>query len=108
RTTGHVQAGAPIAYVYHGRIYELAVTRTQALSSIRVGNATYAHVITSQFEIRNTDDGGLTQFSMTYGADGRFAERTLAASYQPRWWLQIDLTLDDTRAGPSVAGGLNP
>ena len=103
RASGRVQPGGPTAYVYHGRIYELAVTRTQPLASIRVGGTAYTRVITSQFEIKNTYDGGLTQFSMTYGADGRFAETPLAASYQPRWWLRIELALDDTTNGPALA-----
>jgi len=108
RTSGRVQPGRTIAYVYHGRIYELTVTRTQPLASVRVGGTAYAHVITSDFEIKNTYDGGLTRFSMTYGAEGRLAETPLAASYQPRWWLQIELALDDTTPGPAVASGLNP
>jgi hypothetical protein len=108
RTSGRVHPGGRIAYVYHGRIYELAVTRTQPLASVRIGGSAYRHVIASDFEIKSTYDGELTQFSMTYGAEGSLAETPLAASYQPRWWLQIELALDDTTSGPALASRLNP
>ena len=36
------------------------------------------------------------------------AEIPLAASYQPRWWMQIELTLDDRASGPALAEGPNP
>jgi len=106
--SGRVQPGAPINYVYHGRIYELSVTRTQPLASVRVGGAVYAHVIVSDFETRSTYDGEVDQFSITYGTDGPLAEVPLAASYRPRWWMQIDLTLDDTTGGPVLADPPNP
>jgi hypothetical protein len=108
RTSGHVHPGGPITYVYHGRIYELAVTRTELLRSVRVGGNAYRQVIASDFEIRSTYDGELTRFSMTYGAQGPLAETPLAASYRPRWWLEIELALDDTTQGPAPVSGLNP
>jgi hypothetical protein len=43
---------------------------------------------------------------MTYGTDGPFAEVPLTASYQPRWWMEVDLALDDT-AAPTLGEALN-
>jgi hypothetical protein len=106
--SGRVQPGGPINYVYHGRIYELSVTRTQPLASVRVGGAVYAHVIVSNFETRSTYDGEVDQFSITYGTDGPLAEVPLAATYRPRWWMQIELTLDDSTSGPALADAPNP
>jgi hypothetical protein len=106
--SGRVQPGGPIHYVYHGRIYELRATHTRPLARVRVGGAAYAHVIASDFETRSAYDGEVTQFSITYGTEGPLAEIPLAASYQPRWWMQIDLTLDDTTSGPALAAGANP
>ena len=103
--SGRVPAGGPISYVYHGRIYELSVMRTRPLASVRVGGAAYAHVIASDFETRSTYDGEVDQFSITYGTEGSLAEIPLAASYQPKWWMQIELTLDDTTSGPALAEG---
>lgn len=108
RTSARIAPGGPIPYVYHGRILELTATRTQAMASVRVNGVPYTNVIKSDFEVRSTYDGELTRFSMTYGADGPLAETPIAASYQPRWWLQIDLALDDTTSGPALASGPNP
>jgi len=104
RTSGRVGPHTPIEFVYHGKLYQLGATRTQPVSSIRVGGATYVHVIVSQFAVRNMQDGAVTQFSMTYGTEGSLSETPIAVTYQPRWWLQIELTLDDTsqNAAPAV------
>jgi hypothetical protein len=106
--SGRVQPGGSIPYVYHGRIYELRATRTRPLASVQVGGAAYAHVIATDFETRSTYDGEVTQFAITYGTEGPLAEIPLAASYQPRWWMQIELTLDDAASQPALAEGPNP
>jgi hypothetical protein len=106
--SGRVQPGGPINYVYHGRIYELRATDTRPLARVKVGSAAYAHVIASDFETRSAYDGEVTQFSITYGTEGLLTEIPLAASYQPRWWLQVELALDDTTSGPALADGPNP
>jgi hypothetical protein len=107
-SSGRVQPGGPINYVYHGRIYELRATYTRPLASIEVGGTAYAHVIASDFETRSAYDGEVSQFSITYGTEGPLAEIPLAVSYQPRWWMQIDLTLDDTTSGPALTDAPNP
>ena len=106
--SGRVEPGGPIPYVYHGRIYELRATRTQPLARVQVSGATYAHVIRSDFEARSRYDGEVDPFSITYGTEGPLAEIPLAASYQPRWWMDIELTLDDTTSGPALADGPHP
>jgi hypothetical protein len=106
--SGGVPPGGPINYVYHGRIYELRATHTQPLASVRVGGASYTHVIRSDFETRSAHDGEVTQFSITYGTEGPLAEIPIAASYQPRWWMQIDLAIDDPAGGPALADRPTP
>jgi len=108
RASGRVQPGEPIDYVYHGRIYQLRATHSRALASVRVGPASYANVLASDFETRSTYDGEVSQFSITYGTEGPLAEIPLAASYQPRWWMQIELALDDTTSGPALVDAPNP
>ena len=103
RASRQVTPGEPIAYAYHGKIYQLWATRTRALDAVRVGSATYEHVIASDFQIKNMQSGELTEFSMTFAADGQLAEIPLLVTYQPRWWLQVQLTLDDKTPGPLLA-----
>jgi hypothetical protein len=107
RTPAGVHPGAVVTYVYHGRLYQLTTLRAEAVSRLRVGPRTYPQIIAADFEIRNTATGEVTPFSMTYGTDGPLAEVPLTASYQPRWWMMIDLALVDT-PGPSVGDGVNP
>lgn len=105
---GGIRRGPVVTYVYHGRLYQLRATRAEAVSKLRVGVTTYQQAITAEFEIKNTYTGELTPFSMTYGTEGPLAEVPLTASYQPRWWMQVDLALDDTTSGPQLAEGVRP
>ena len=105
---GGIRRGPVVTYVYYGRLYQLRTTRAEAVSRLRVGATTYPQVIAADFEIKNTYTGELTPFSMTYGTEGLFAEVPLTASYQPRWWMQVDLALDDTTSGPQLAEGVRP
>jgi hypothetical protein len=101
----HTSTG-PIAYVYHGRIYELRQTDARTIPDLRIAGASYGRAIAANFTITNTYNGELTRFSMTYGTEGRFAQVPLTASYQPRWWMEVTLTLDDTTDGPALIDGV--
>jgi hypothetical protein len=100
RSTGKLRPIQPIAYVYHGKVYQLRVTQSRAVASQRIGAKTYEHLIASQFQVKQAGTNDATDFSITYGADGALAGLPVAATYQPRWWIEIQLTLDDTRPGP--------
>jgi hypothetical protein len=105
---GGIRRGPVVTYVYHGRLYQLRATRAEAMSKLQVGATTYLQVVAAEFEIKNTFTGELTPFSMTYGAEGPLAEVPIIASYQPRWWMQVDLALDDRTSGPQLTDGVRP
>ena len=105
---GGIRRGPVVTYVYHGRLYQLRATRAEIMSTLRVGASTYQQIVAADFEIKNTDTGELTRFSMAYGTEGPLAEVPLTATYQPRWWMQVDLALDDTKGGPQLADGVRP
>ena len=100
RSTGKVRTADPTTFVYHGKLYQLRATHARLIGTARVGEHTYDHLIGSQFQIKNVGSGEVSDFSMTYAADGPFAELPISVTYQPRWWVEIQLTLDDTRPGP--------
>jgi len=106
--TQGLSIGPPITYVYHGKLYQLRTTRSHAVANVHVGDRTYEHAIATQFQIRSLRDGEQTDFSMTYAADGPLAETPLIATYQPRWWIEIQLTLDDSKVGPALASETMP
>ena len=99
RSTGAVHPSDRVPFVYHGKVYQLRATQSRVVGSQRIGAVTYDHLIASQFQIKNTS-GAVSEFSMTYAADGALAEMPIAVTYQPRWWIEIHLTLDDSKPGP--------
>ncbi len=102
----HTSAGS-IPYVYYGRIYELRRTSARTIPNLRLGQTSYGRATAADFTVRSTYDGEQFGFSMTYGTEGRYAEVPLTASYRPRWWMEINLTLDDEDAGPTLTDGVD-
>jgi hypothetical protein len=92
---GALRAGTPLTYVYHGKFYELRATSVQFKPTLEVDSSRYARVVSAQFATKNLADGEQTRFSLSYAVDGRLAEVPLTVSYQPRWWMQVDLALAD-------------
>jgi hypothetical protein len=90
----YAPTSSSIAYVYFGRIYELRRTHTERLRDFHMGQRSYGPAVAADFVTRSTHDGEETRFSITYGADGAYAGLPLRVSYQPRWWMQVELTID--------------
>jgi hypothetical protein len=103
---GAVHAGTPLTYVYHGRLYELRSTAVQLKPTLEVGTSRYAHVVVGQFATKNLADGEQSRFAVSYAIDGVLAEVPLTVSYQPQWWMQVDLALADG-VEPPLIGGLD-
>ncbi len=92
---GTLRAGTPLTYVYHGKLYELRGTGVQLKPTAEVNSARYSRVVSAQFATKNLADGEETRFAVSYAIDGRLAEVPLTISYQPRWWMQVNLALAD-------------
>jgi hypothetical protein len=99
-------SAGPITYVYHGRIYELRQTTARPISDLRIGRASYGAATAADFTITSKRDGEQTSFSMTYGTEGRFAQVPLTVSYRPRWWMEVNLTLDDGKDAAGLGDGV--
>jgi hypothetical protein len=92
---GNLHAGTPLTYVYHGKLYELRGTGVQFKPTLEVNASRYARVVSAQFAARSLADGEETRFALSYAIDGKLAEVPLTISYQPRWWMQVNLALAD-------------
>ena len=92
---GTLHAGTSLTYAYHGKLYELRSTSAQFKPTLELNSSRYARVVSGQFAIKNMVDGEQTRFALAYAIDGRLAEVPLTLSYQPRWWMQVDLALAD-------------
>ena len=101
----HSGSAAPITYVYYGRLYELRRLRAESISNFRLSRTEYGPAIGADYLVTSSYDGERTRFSMTYGTRAPFAEVPLRVVYQPRWWMEVELTIDDTRdVGPLMDG----
>ena len=85
----------PVPYVYYGVFYELTMKSSELLKSATIDGRAYSHVARGDFEIRNRDTGETTRFQLTYGTSGALAAVPVHAVYQPRWWFEVQLFLDD-------------
>jgi len=99
----HTPAERSISYVYYGRLYHLRRTHSSAVPDLRIAARSYGPAVAADFVITSAHDGEQTKFSLTYGTRGPYAEVPLAASYQPRWWMQIALAIDDAGADSEPA-----
>lgn len=84
-----------LPYIYNGTLCDLALRESARLREARVGARSYRDVVRARFEARNRETGKATEFELLYGASGSLAEIPVHAVYQPRWWLQVELFLDD-------------
>jgi hypothetical protein len=87
-----------ISYVYFGVFYDLTMKSSELLRTATIDGRTYANVARSDFEIRNRSTGETTRFQLTYGTTGALAAVPVHAVYQPRWWFEVQLFLDEGTA----------
>jgi hypothetical protein len=85
-----------IPYVYNGRFHQLSRKGTISVS-MRVGGRDVTTLRSARFETQNRTTRELTAFDITYGTTGDLAGVPVHILYQPRWWLQVELFLDETR-----------
>ena len=88
-------AKSTVSYVYFGVFYDLTMKGSTALKSPTIDGHRYTNLARSEFEIRNRSNGEVTKFQLTYGTEGALAGIPVHAVYQPRWWFEVQLFLDD-------------
>jgi hypothetical protein len=94
--TGAAPRGAsPLPYIYNGTLCDLTLRESERLREARVGTRSYRDIVRARFEARNRATGKATEFELLYGTSGALAEIPVHAVYQPRWWLQVELFLDE-------------
>lgn len=84
-----------IPYMYGRTFHDLTMKWDELITNVEVGGRTYSRAIRARFETRSRASGERYRFDLVYGMDDALAEVPLAIIYQPRWWLQVELTLDD-------------
>jgi hypothetical protein len=89
-------------------LYELKRTSSERVRDLRIHQQSYGPAISSDFVMTSRQDGEQTRFSVTYGTEGPYARVPLRVTFQPRWWLQVELTIDDARGPVGSADGALP
>ena len=89
---------APVRYVYYGTFYDLSMKSSELIRSTTIDGKRYTNLARGDFEIKNRTTGETTKFQLTYGTEGALAGVPVHAVYQPRWWFEVQLFLDERTA----------
>lgn len=88
----------PVPYVYFGVFYDLTMRGAELLKTTTIDGQRYTNVVRSDFEVKNRATGEATRFQLTYGTAGALAGVPVHAVYQPKWWFEVQLFLDERSA----------
>jgi hypothetical protein len=82
-----------IPYIHGDRVYELRLIESTPLARFERDGRTFENVIRARFQTGEAGTRSGTRFDLVYGASGALAGVPILISYQPKWWLQVDLVL---------------
>ena len=83
-----------IRYIHGDRVFELRLLDATRLARFDRDGRTWHNVIRGRFETGDAGSRSGTRFELVYGASGALAAIPILISYQPKWWLQVDLVLN--------------
>lgn len=92
---------AALTYVYKGMVYDLSCRKLHRLGRRSIRGAAYDDLARADFSIRNRTTRDVTRFAVTYPTAGPSAGLPVVISFQPNWWLSVDLQLDETADAPA-------
>lgn len=90
---GREVPGRRLSYIHGDRMFELRLQDSTKLPRFERDGRTFERVIRSRFDTREAGARAGTKFEIVYGSDGELAGVPILVSYQPKWWLQVDLVL---------------
>ena len=83
-----------IQYIHGDRLYQLRLIESERLARFERDGRTWQDVIRGRFETGEVGNRSGTRFELVYGASGALTGILIVISYQPKWWLQVDLVLN--------------
>ena len=83
-----------IRYIHGDRLYQLRLIESTPLARFERDGRTWQNVMRGRFETGEAGARSGTRFELVYGASGALAGIPVVISYQPKWWLQVDLVLN--------------
>jgi hypothetical protein len=82
-----------VTYIYGDRLYELRLLDAAALPSFERDGRKFQNVIRGRFETGRQGVRPGSRFELVFGTAGTFAGVPILISYQPKWWLHVELML---------------
>lgn len=98
RASGKAPPRKSVAYVFYRKQYELTRASAEIEKGETYGGVAYPRLLKSAFELRARGEPWVENFSVVCGLDGAVAEVPVFMTYQPRWWLKLELVLDENQA----------
>ena len=83
-----------VPYVYNGKFHTLHLKGLNPVS-MPLNGRTYTDLVRARFETENQATRERTSFEITYGTSGSLKEVPVHVMYQPKWWFQVELFLED-------------
>ena len=83
-----------IQYIHGDRLFELRLLESTRLPRFERDGRTWQNVVRARFETGEAGNRSGTRFELVYGANGALTGIPILISYQPKWWLQVDLVLN--------------
>jgi hypothetical protein len=90
---GQSPSPGSLSYVYGRRLYVMQMRPVVFLPQFELDGRTYQRVLRARFEARRQDSRRVSQFELIYGTSGPLSGVPILISYQPKWWLQVELHL---------------
>lgn len=97
----HVRHVPVVPYVYNQTIYDLSLLSCEYEPQLWIKTGTFAHVVDARFQVKNRKTKSETKFRLFYGTSGELREVPVRAVFRPRWWMEIELELDQSAGGAS-------
>ncbi len=94
RRTGRAPGRQSLAYAYYAKQYDVVRTSTEVEKHATYGGVSYPRVLRADFELRARGESWTERFTIVCGIDGQMADLPVFVSYQPRWWLAVEMVLD--------------
>ncbi len=95
RSTSPSALVRPRPYIYGDQLHDLPLRSHRLQDRREIGDHTYHRVIHGKFQTRSRETGKRYRFEIVYGTEGVLAEVPIWIRYHPRWWLRVELFLEE-------------
>jgi hypothetical protein len=86
-------AARRVTFAHSGRIYDLSAHVASPPAPTVVEGHTFTAVATTEFEIVDPATQVRKRFSVAHGTEGVMKGVPVRVTFQPRWWLEVNLTV---------------